>query len=184
MSPTSTTPPTPSNRPTPPGRTHIVRTCAESHRSQAQVLFFGAPYAALPPLMIPPGSDSEAPRQGCSVFSPGVEEGRKPRRRPRDRSVGKNPLDPARVSHYQACPWSATPYRGRIYYDDRPLPGVIGTSCLDTRAKSRRSLRGSAPSGSAGVSSLWTSTFYNEQRRLRPSDSPSSSFPIPRQTSY
>ena len=41
-------------------------------------------------------SGSEAPRQGCSVFSPGVEEGRKPRRRPRDRSAGKNPLDPAR----------------------------------------------------------------------------------------
>ena len=41
----------------------------------------------------------DAPRQGCSVFSPGVEEGRKPRRRPRDGSVGRNPLDPARASH-------------------------------------------------------------------------------------
>ena len=30
------------------------------------------------------------------MFSPSVEEGRKPRRRPRGRSVGKNPLDPAR----------------------------------------------------------------------------------------
>ena len=95
-------------------------------------------------------SGSEAPRQGCSVFSPSVEEGRKPRRRPRDRSAGKNPLDPARVSHYQAYPGSATPCRGRIYYDDLPFPGVFGTSCLDTRAKGRRSLRGSAPAGSAG----------------------------------
>ena len=42
----------------------------------------------------PPGSASEAPRQGCSVFSPGVEEGRKPRRRPRDSSVGKFPSTP------------------------------------------------------------------------------------------
>ena len=45
---------------------------------------------------VPTGSDGKAPRQGCSVFSPSVEEGRKPRRRPRGRSVGKNPLDPAR----------------------------------------------------------------------------------------
>ena len=36
----------------------------------------------------------DAPRQGCSVFSPGVEEGRKPRRRPRDSSVGKFPSTP------------------------------------------------------------------------------------------
>ena len=92
----------------------------------------------------------EAPRQGCSVFSPVVEEGRKPRRRPRDRSAGRNPLDPARVSHYQAYLGSATPCRGRIYYDDLPFPGVFGTSCLDTRAKGRRSLRGSAPAGTAG----------------------------------
>ncbi len=39
------------------------------------------------------------------------------------------------------------------------IPGVIGTSCLDTRAKSRRSLRGSAPPGSAdGVSPIQVST--------------------------
>ena len=37
----------------------------------------------------PAGMDSEAPRQGCTVFRPGVEEGCKPRRRPRDSSVGK-----------------------------------------------------------------------------------------------
>ena len=34
--------------------------------------------------------------EGCTVFSPAVEEGRKPRRRPRDSSAGRNPLDPAR----------------------------------------------------------------------------------------
>ena len=42
----------------------------------------------------PSGSASEAPRQGCSVFSPGVKEGRKPRRRPRDSSVEKSPTTP------------------------------------------------------------------------------------------
>ena len=35
----------------------------------------------------------DAPRQGCSVLSPDVE-GRKPRRRPRDSSVGKFPSTP------------------------------------------------------------------------------------------
>ena len=33
------------------------------------------------------------------------------------------------------------------------FPAVFGTSCLDTRAKQRRSLRGFAPAGSAGGSS-------------------------------
>ena len=45
-----------------------------------------------------------APRQGCTVFSPGVEEGHKPRRRPRDSSAGRNPHDPARVSHLPSLP--------------------------------------------------------------------------------
>ena len=65
MSPTSTTPPTPSNS-LPRSCTHIVRTCAESHRSPAQVLFL-APYAVLPPLMIPSGSTGGAPLPGCST---------------------------------------------------------------------------------------------------------------------
>ena len=85
-----------------------------------------------PPLRdLQPGSSlsesgSEAPRQGCSVFSPSVEAGRKPRRRPRDRSVGNNPLDPARVSHYQAYhPGSATAGRkDDVPYRAPPLRDV------------------------------------------------------------
>ena len=79
----------------------------------------------------------EAPRQGCSVFSPGVEEGRKPRRRPWDRSAEKIPLDPARGRTIKLA-WGVRHPRGVVsIYDDQPFPGVIGTSCLDTRSKSR-----------------------------------------------
>ena len=38
---------------------------------------------------------------------------------------------------------------GSYLFPEVFFPGVIGTSCLDTRSKSRRSLRGFAPAGSA-----------------------------------
>ena len=69
------------------------------------------------------------------MFSPGVKEGRKPRRRPRDRSVWKNPLDPARVSHFSVNQCDTLSGSYTLYASS--LPGVFGTSCLDTRAKSR-----------------------------------------------
>ena len=111
---------------------------------------------------------NEAPRQGCPVFSPGVEEGRKPRRRPRDSSAGRNPHDPDRVSHLPDRQSVRHPIGVVFNYDDQPLPGVIGTTCLNTRAKSRRSLRGFAPSGSVGRSIKRPSGRRDRTRRRGP----------------
>ena len=45
-----------------------------------------------------------------------------PRRSPRDSSVKKTHA-PVRVSHYQPCPGSATPWRGRISFLRSSFPG-------------------------------------------------------------
>ena len=46
-----------------------------------------------------------------------------PRRRPRDRSAGKNPRDPARVSHWQAATQAVRHPSGVVYLSGSSFPG-------------------------------------------------------------
>ena len=63
-----------------------------------------------------------------------------------------NPATPPGCRTYQSGNKCDT-LAGSYIFTGVLFPAVFGTSCLDTRAKQRRSLRGFAPAGSAGGSS-------------------------------
>ena len=82
------------------------------------------------------GSTSER----CVFHSPGVGGALAPTTPGEDDR--KIPSTPRGVARNGESPEEATPYRGRIYKVYIRRPGVIGTSCLDTRAMKKAPLSG------------------------------------------
>ncbi len=91
---------------------------------------------------------NDAPRQGCSVFRPGVEEGRMPRRRPRDSSVGKKTPRPRQGVALSSLPGECDTLRGRISFLKSSFPGSSALRALTP------GLKAGDPSGASPLRDL------------------------------